>query len=133
MEETKQCPYCGKTILAVANKCKHCNQWIEGVEMEICPVCHELIPRNQDICPYCKEDIKKFLVESRKETDSIRVLDKKQAESHDDSNKTSNYHLFKNDSRDYIIESVWVISILLITIILFKIVLRVILHAGPDL
>ena len=98
MEETKQCPYCGKTILAVANKCKHCNQWIEGVEMEICPVCHELIPRNQDICPYCKEDIKKFLVESRKKTDSIRVLDKKQAESHDDSNKTSNYHLFKNDS-----------------------------------
>ena len=91
-----------------------------------------LIPRNQDICPYCKEDIKKFLVESRKETDSIRVLNKKQAELHGDSNKTSNHHLFKNDSRDCIIESVWVISILLITIILFKIVLRVILQAEID-
>ena len=60
MEETKQCPYCGKTILAVAKKCKYCKHWIEGVEMEICPVCQEFIPRNQDTCPYCKENIKQF-------------------------------------------------------------------------
>ncbi len=27
--KTKACPYCGKTILAEARKCKHCKQWIE--------------------------------------------------------------------------------------------------------
>ncbi|MDE5800860.1 MAG: hypothetical protein K2H74_07565 [Paramuribaculum sp.] len=29
MSETKQCPYCGEEILAVAKKCKHCQQWLE--------------------------------------------------------------------------------------------------------
>ncbi len=29
MSETKQCPYCGGEILAVAKKCKHCGKWLE--------------------------------------------------------------------------------------------------------
>lgn len=29
MEETKKCPYCGKEILAVALKCKHCGMWLD--------------------------------------------------------------------------------------------------------
>lgn len=38
MEETKKCPYCGKEILAVAKKCKHCGQWLEGKEKADIPV-----------------------------------------------------------------------------------------------
>lgn len=30
MEETKKCPYCGKEILAVAKKCKHCGEWLDN-------------------------------------------------------------------------------------------------------
>ena len=29
MKETKLCPYCGKEILAVAKKCKHCGMWLD--------------------------------------------------------------------------------------------------------
>jgi hypothetical protein len=32
--ETKKCPSCGKEILAVAQKCKHCGEWIKGVSAE---------------------------------------------------------------------------------------------------
>lgn len=27
-KDTKKCPYCGKEILAVAKKCRHCGQWM---------------------------------------------------------------------------------------------------------
>lgn len=26
----KQCPYCGEDILAIAKKCKHCGEWLDG-------------------------------------------------------------------------------------------------------
>jgi len=28
-EKTMQCPYCGETILAIAKKCKHCNEFLD--------------------------------------------------------------------------------------------------------
>ena len=27
--DTRQCPFCGEEILAAANKCKHCGEWLE--------------------------------------------------------------------------------------------------------
>ena len=32
--ETKNCPYCGEEILAVAKKCKHCGEWLDSSHHE---------------------------------------------------------------------------------------------------
>lgn len=32
MAETKECPYCGCEIMAVAKKCKHCGEWLDKTE-----------------------------------------------------------------------------------------------------
>lgn len=64
-ELTKQCPYCGETILAVAKKCKHCGEWIkeENVIVEVkkiqCPICGEMIEESATVCPYCNEKVEK--------------------------------------------------------------------------
>ena len=44
--ETKTCPYCGETILAIAKKCRYCGEWFddplpEPKKAKECPVCGE--------------------------------------------------------------------------------------------
>ena len=49
-QETKACPWCGETILAVAKKCKHCGEYLDAdagargaptqTEAEVKPVWH---------------------------------------------------------------------------------------------
>lgn len=39
MTETKECPYCGREIMAIAKKCKHCGEWLDKNEtLEKVPV-----------------------------------------------------------------------------------------------
>lgn len=60
---TKQCPYCGETIMGVAKKCKHCGEWIKEEDMVVevpkmnCPTCGEEIDATSTACPICNEAI----------------------------------------------------------------------------
>lgn len=69
MEETKTCPKCGKEVLAVAKKCKHCNYWFENKDSVApgyrrCPICNEIIPDDVTICPCCDEPIEQVVSET---------------------------------------------------------------------
>lgn len=60
-KETKNCPYCGEEILAVAKKCKHCGEWLpeqpKPKQMVPCPICGEEVEEGTEVCPHCKEKI----------------------------------------------------------------------------
>lgn len=60
--ETKTCPYCGETILAIAKKCRYCGEWLdeprpEAKKTKECPVCGEEIDADAVVCPVCHENI----------------------------------------------------------------------------
>lgn len=46
-KETKRCPYCGEVILAVAQKCKHCGEWLNKESNTLQP--KEETPKEQRI------------------------------------------------------------------------------------
>ncbi len=56
---TKECMFCGETILEIAHKCKHCGEWQKGgaKEMIRCSVCGEKVEKGQEKCPYCHEHL----------------------------------------------------------------------------
>jgi len=60
MTETKQCPYCAYEILEIAQKCKHCNEWLNVK----CPYCAELIDYHSKQCPHCNSNLE--LIEQNK-------------------------------------------------------------------
>lgn len=69
--ETKTCPYCGETILAIAKKCRYCGEWLdeprpEAKKTKECPVCGEEIDADAVVCPVCHENIDDY--EKRQKT-----------------------------------------------------------------
>ena len=65
-QKTKNCPYCGEEILAIAKKCKYCGEWLTeekteetSKQMIPCPICGEMIEDGTEICPYCHEKLTK--------------------------------------------------------------------------
>lgn len=62
--DTKQCPYCGQKIKAIAKKCRFCGRWINEKDensalqtnnaTKICPFCGQTIKSIAIRCRYCK-------------------------------------------------------------------------------
>lgn len=51
MTEIKRCPFCGEEIMAIAQKCKHCGEWLNGKKKDY-------NTKKQDIVG---EDINKYI------------------------------------------------------------------------
>jgi uncharacterized membrane protein YhaH (DUF805 family) len=60
IEKTKKCPFCGEEILTVAQKCKHCGEWLTEQtpqKTKVCPFCAEEIDESCVVCPECKASL----------------------------------------------------------------------------
>lgn len=68
--ETTTCPYCGKEILEVAKKCKHCGMWIE----KKCPHCGEWIKADAMKCRYCGSWLNKFAKDKYERENNISSI-----------------------------------------------------------
>lgn len=88
-QATKNCPYCGEEILAVAKKCKHCGEWIKEetmpkpVKMVACPVCGENVEEGISVCPHCKENISEPIQHQEQESaiEKSPIVEEKKEES----------------------------------------------------
>ena len=66
-QNEKQCPYCGETIKAQAQKCRFCGQWLneensieeEKPKTKECPFCGEEILAVAKKCKHCGEMLDK--------------------------------------------------------------------------
>lgn len=58
-QQTKNCPYCGEEILAVAKKCKHCGEWLETKEEKAAAASAEPEPKAEAPLANQQQEIEK--------------------------------------------------------------------------
>ena len=71
--KTKACPMCGEPILAIAKKCRHCGEYLDGssrataqtearpsaadTTRNLCPFCCKEIAPSSTVCPHCTKNV----------------------------------------------------------------------------